>query len=318
MAYSPIGSNNATGDGSLPTNKAVDRELFQTKFSTDVLRYFMDTNVAKALITTKSIDSGKAENFPIVGNATAQSVANDASELAVQNISATERTIVIDDMVVSHAYLTDLDKAMAHYDSQSAQAESIGRAMSKKVDIDVIAKVIEAGDVTDATSAGTAGLKAFTDDVFTSNVEDDLTSGSGVYSAAVKAVAEYDDKDAVGEPVFLFRTNQYYSLLNNPAQTGLTWVNDPFAQSGKVPMLLGKKVLKSPHFPALAGASIAAGEVGGILFAKEAVGMLELIGIQSRVDYVPNRLAHLITSKMAVGYGILNHACAINIKQETP
>jgi len=107
----------------------------------------------------------------------------------------------------------------------------------------------------------------------------------------------------------------YYSLLNNPANTGLTWVNDPSAQSGKVPMLLGKKVYMSPHFPALAGATIASGEYGGVLFSKEAVGCLELMGVSTRVDYIPQRLSHLLVGKMAVGYGILNHGCAINIKQ---
>ena len=104
-------------------------------------------------------------------------------------------------------------------------------------------------------------------------------------------------------------------LLNNPAATGLTWVNDEYAQSGKVPMLLGKKVVYSPHFPAQTGIGgiMAAGDVGGLLFSKEAVGCLELMSVSTRVDYIPERLSNLVVGKMAVGYGVLNHACAINI-----
>jgi hypothetical protein len=314
MAYSPIGSNNSTGDGALPTNKAVDRELFQNKFSTDVLKYFMDTNIFKALITNKTIDSGKSEEFPVVGNNTAENFANDGEELSVKSIRATSRTIVIDEMVIAHSYITDIDKAMVHYDSQSAQAESNGRAMAKKVDIDALAIVIAAGQVVDAASATTAGLKAFDDDVYTAEVEGDLSTGAGVFAAAVEAVSEYEGKDAVGEPVFVFKTKQYYSLLNNPAQTGLTWVHDANTQSGKVPLLLGKKVMKSPHF-ATGTADLIAGQIGGVLFSKEAVGCLELLSISSRADYVPERVSTLLASKMMVGYGILNHACAINIKQ---
>ena len=317
MAYSPIGSNNGTGDGSLPT-ATLDRELFAKKFSTDVLKYFMDTNIMKPLITNRTIDSGKSESFPVVGNATAVDIANDGAELAVQNLKATEREIAIGDLTVAHAWITDLDKAMAHYDSQSAQAESIGRALAKKVDTDVLSEVIAAGAIVNSTTASSYGLKAFSDDIYTVEIEGDLTDGAGVYAAAVAAVTEEANKDTVGESQFVFRPSQYFMLLNNPAQTGLTWVNDPYAQSGKVPMLLGKKVHQSPHFPALAGASIAAGEVGGVLFSKEAVGCLELMSVSTRIDYIPQRLSNLVVGKMAVGYGVLNHACAINLKQETP
>jgi len=314
MAYSPIGSNNGTGTGALPT-ATIDRELFATKFSTDVLRYFMDTNIMKALITNRSIDSGKSESFPIVGNATAVDVANDGSELAVQSLKATERELAIGDLTVAHAWITDLDKAMAHYDSQSAQAESIGRALAKKVDQDVLTEVIAAGAIDDAAASLAYGLKVFADDVFTDEISEDVTTGAGVYAAAVAAVSEEADKDTVGESSFVFRPKQYFMLLNNPAQTGLTWVNDPNAQSGKVPMLLGKKVHYSPHFPALAGASIAINEIGGVLFSKEAVGCLELMSVTTRIDYIPQRLSNLVVGKMAVGYGVLNHACAINIVQ---
>lgn len=317
MAYSPIGSNNGTGDGSLPT-AAGDRELFAKKFSTDVLKYFMDTNIMKALITNRTIDAGKSESFPVVGNATAVDVANDGAELAVQNLKATEREIAIGDLTVAHSWITDLDKAMTHYDSQSAQAESIGRALAKKVDFDVLAQVIAAGAIVSSGTATSAGLKDFADDIYTDEIEADITDGAGVYAAAVLAVSEEANKDTVGDSQFVFRPTQYFMLLNNPAQTGLTWVNDPHAQSGKVPMLLGKKVHYSPHFPALAGATIAAGEVGGCLFSKEAVGCLELMSVSTRIDYIPQRLSNLVVGKMAVGYGVLNHGCAINIKQETP
>ena len=314
MAYSPIGSNNSTGNGSLPT-AVIDRELFAEKFSTDVMRYFQDTNIVKAMITNRTIDSGKSESFPIVGNTTATDVANDASELAIQNVRATQREIAIGDLTVAHAYITDLDKAMAHYDSQSAQAESIGRALAKKVDKDALTTVISAGAVVDSVSAGTAGLKDFADDIYTQEIDATLTTGAGVYASAVLAVTEKTEKDTVGDDQFLFRPAQYFMLLNNPAQTGLTWVNDPFSQSGKVPMLLGRKVSYSPHFPAQAGATIASGEVGGVLFSKEACGCLELMSVSTKVDYIPQRLANLVVGKMAVGYGILNHGCAINIKQ---
>jgi len=315
MAYTPIGANNGTGTGAVgAVQNALDRADFAVKFSTDVLRYFKDTNIMKEKITNRSIDAGKSESFPIVGLATAVALANTGAELAVQNLKTTTREIVIGDLTVAHAYLTDLDKAMAHYDAQSAEAESIGRALAKKVDQDVILQLIIAGEIEDAASSLAAGLPVFADDVFTSIIDSAaITTGAQVYAASVLAVTEKSEKDAVGEFEFVWRPAQYYALLNNPAQTGLTWVNDQYSQSGKVPMLLGHKVSQSPHFPAQTGVGgiIATGDVAGLFFAKESVGCLELMSINTRVDYIPTRVANLIVGKMAVGYGVLNHASCI-------
>jgi hypothetical protein len=309
MAYNSVGENNGAGGGTA-------RELFQQKAATDVLKYFMDTNVARPLITNESIDSGKSKSFPIVGNATAASRDEETlSELSLDSVKSTERVILIDNMTVAHSWISDLDAAMVHYNAKSAHIESIGRALSKAVDIAIIAKVIEAGRIVDGTAATAAGLKTFADDVFSSVIQtqtdfDSAMTGAEVQTMMAGAMTEFRDKDCVGQPVYILRPQPYFALLNNPAQTGLTWVNDPFAQSGKVPMVLGAKVVYSPNFPAVTATPGDENAVG-VLFAKEAVGILELLSVNVRVDYIPTRLADLMTGKLAVGYGILNHGSAI-------
>jgi len=313
MAYGSQGVNNgAVLDGT------VDRQLFERKAATDVLKYFMENNVARALITNDSIDNGKSKAFPVVGNATAASRDEETlAELSLQSVKATERVIAIGDLTVAHSWISDLDSAMVHYNAKSAHIESIGRAISKSVDIAIIAKVIEAGRIVDASAASTAGLLAFADDVYSSITQDQndfntALTGAQVVVLAHKAMTEFREKDCVGDPVFLFRPQPYFALLNNAAQTGLTWVNDPYAQSGKVPMMLGAKVMYSPNFPAVTSTT---GDENayGVLFAKESVGILELLSVSIRTDYIPTRLADLMVGKMAVGYGILNHGSAITM-----
>lgn len=315
MAYGSQGVNNGAA-----LNGTVDRELFQQKAATDVLRYFKETNVARPLVTNDSIESGKSKAFPIVGNATAASRDEETlAELALQNIKATERVISIDDMTVAHSWISDLDSAMVHYNAKSAQIESIGRALAKAVDEAVILKVIEAGGIVDGTAATTAGLRTFDDDKFTAKSEKTIASASGVatgaevYEVLASAMTEFRDNDCVGDPVYMLRPQHYFALLNNPAQTGLTWVNDEYAKSGKVPMVLGSKVVYSPHFPAFNSATAQTNTVG-CLFSKEAVGVLELLSVSIKTDYIPQRLADLMVGKMAVGYGILNHSSAIAIE----
>ena len=307
MAYTSIGSNNGTSQ--------TDRALFEKKMSTDVLKYFKDTNVVKALVTVKSIENGKSESFPVVGNTTAQEIANDAAELSIQSIKATEREILIGKMTVAHSWITDIDQAMVHYDNKSAQVESIGRSLAKLVDQKLIEQLGVAASIVDGTSASNAGLLAFGDDIYTqlqTLTESNSLDGSKVYAALAAAMSHYRDQDIVGEPVFLLRPAQYFALLNNPSNTGLTWVNDPYSISGKVPMVLGARVLYSPHFETISSTSGDRNNYG-FLFAKEAVGMLELLGVSIRTDYVPTRVSNLITGKMAVGYGVLNHGACIGI-----
>jgi hypothetical protein len=304
-----VGQNNGTGTA---------RELFERKAATDVLKYFKVTNVVRPLVTNDSIESGKAKAFPVVGNATTRSRAETSiAEVNLDQISSTERVINIGQLVSAHAWISDLDQAMVHYDAKSAQIESIGRALAKKVDEDLIAQLIVAGEITDDTQAQAAGLKSFAgEDVYTSpvytaaNYADSSITGANVRAFMGSAMTEFRDKDAIGDPVFLLRPNAYFALLSNADQLGLTWVNDPYAQSGKVPMVLGAKVVYSPHFPALS-TTIGDHNVIGMLFSKEAAGILELLSVNIRTDYIPQRMSHLMTGKMAVGYGVLNHACCV-------
>jgi len=307
MAYNSSGENNGNG---------TERELFQQKAATDVLKYFKSTNVARELIRNESIENGKSKAFPIVGNASAASRDElTLTELSTDSIKSTERVILIDDLLVAHSWISDLDDAMVHYNAKAAHIESIGRALAKNVDEAIIAKLIEAGRIVDGSAATTAGLKTFDDDVFSSIVQtqadfDTAMTGAEVQAMMASAMTEFRDKDCVGEPVYILRPQPYFALLNNSAQTGLTWVDDPYAQSGKVPMVLGAKVVYSPHFPAVTSTTGDENAVG-VLFSKEAVGILELLSVNVKVDYIPTRLADLMVGKMAVGYGILNHGSAI-------
>lgn len=317
-SLSRSGQNNEAGD---------DRDLFEKKMQTDVLRYFQSTNIAKELVTNKTIANGKSAAFPIIGNATA--VYHTAgTELGGDNIAATERTITIDKMLVGFAYVPDIDDAMVHYDANSAYNESIGRALGKRYDQDCLRMVAVAAAIVDAATALAAGLKVFADDTYSTPVTfaaaNDELLGAKVYEKIVDAIAQWVEKDIVGEPVIVLQPKSYFALLNNPANTGMTWANDEASQSGRVPMVLGKRVMTSPHVPQDDDSANAAidvkyranfTEVVGLVFAKESVAALQLLALSMRSDYIPERLSTLIVGKMAVGFGVLNHSAAITLKK---
>lgn len=311
------GQNNGAGD---------DRALYEKLMQTDILKFFQSTNIAKELVTTKTISHGKSAAFPVVGNATA-AYHTVGVELDSTTIKATERTITIDDVLEAHAYIPDIDDAMVHYDANSAYSESIGRALGKKYDEDLFRMIAIAANVVDGTAATAAGLLTFADDIFTTvttfALAGDELLGAKVYAKIIEMITQWVEKDVVGEPVIVLKPASYYALLNNPSQTGMTWANDSASQSGKVPMVLGKRVLVSPHVPSADDSANAAVKAKyqanftktvGLMFSKEAVGALELMAIQIRTDYIPTRLADLCVGKMLVGFGILNHSAAMVLK----
>ena len=313
-SLSRSGQNNESGSATA---------LFENKMQTDVLRYFQSTNISKELVTNKTIADGKSASFPIIGNATAF-YHTAGEELDGDNIAATDRTITVDAMLVGFAYIPDIDDAMVHYDANSAYNESIGRALAKRFDQDCFRMIAVAGFIDDGTAATAAGLRTFGDDVFSEpevfTSSGDELIGSKVYAEIVNAIAQWTEKDIPGEPVVVLQPRSYYALLNNPANTGMTWANDEASQTGRVPLVLGKKVYTSPHLPQSddsANTAIDAkyradfSDVVGLVFSKECVAALQLIGLTMRSDYVPTRLATLIAGKMAVGFGVLNHACSI-------
>lgn len=316
-SLSRSGQNNQAGS---------DRALFEKKMQTDILRYFQSTNIAKELITNKTIENGKSAAFPIIGNAAA--VYHVAGTLIEgDNIAATEREITIDDMLIAFSYVPDIDDAMVHYDANSAYNESIGRALGKRYDQDAFRMVARAGNIVDAATALAAGLLVFADDVYSTTVTfavaADEVIGGKVYAKIVEAISQWVSSDLVGEPVIVLQPSSYFALLNNPANTGMTWSSDEASQSGRVPMVLGHKVYTTPHLPQAddsANTAINAKyrfnftKTVGLVFSKEAVASLQLLALTMRSDYVPTRLSTLIVGKMLVGFGTLNHSSAIVLK----
>lgn len=313
-AQSRSGQNNQTGD---------DRVLFEKKMQTDVLRYFQATCIGKELVTNKTISNGKSAAFPVIGNALAK-YHEVGTLIDGDQIAATEREITIDKMLIGFAYIPDLDEAMVHYDAKSAYNESIGRALAKRYDQDLFRMVAVAGLIEDQTDATAAGLKTFDDDVYTTPVvfdaDADALDGAKIIAKINEAASQWATKDIVGSPVVVLQPASYYALLNNPANHGLTWVNDEYAQSGKVPTVLGMPVKMSPHVPQANDSLNTAIDakyradfrrVVGLIFSKEVVAALQLLSLSMRTDYVPTRLSHLVVGKMAVGFGVLNHACCI-------
>lgn len=315
VTTSRLGQNNGAGD---------DRALFKEKALTDILNFFKLTTVIRNLITVKSIPDGKSASFPVVGTASAQYL-NAGESLDGEKIKHTERTIEIDGLLVAHAFIFDLDKAMAHYDSKSHYNKQIGMSLAKSWEEDALRTLVQCAAIKNAADLAAAGIKAFDDQKYNTPVtiaSGDVLNGLKLYQAVVDAGTQWYQNENIGEAVVLLQPAQYAAFLVNPATTGTTYVDDPASQSGKVPMVNGMKVYKSPYIPkgpVAASASIKAKYAKdytgtlGVVFSEGAIAALELMTMSNELSREHRNKADLMSADMAVGFGILNPASAVLI-----
>jgi hypothetical protein len=119
-----IGQINGSGD--------VDA-LFLMQFAGEVLTAFEETNVALEHTMTRTINSGKSAQFPATGKVGGEYHV-PGTEITGLNLKAAETVITIDDLLISHGFIANIDEAKTHYDLRSIYSTEMGRFLAKTMD----------------------------------------------------------------------------------------------------------------------------------------------------------------------------------------
>lgn len=320
--------NNATTD---VTN------LFLKKFAGEVLTTFETEAVFKPLHVIRTIENGKSAQFPITGTANTayhtpgDNILSDGSYLSA--IGHNERTILIDNLLLSSTFIPKIDEAMNHYDVRSIYTEEIGRALAKTFD-QTIAKVVQLASLTTANAPGKAGageVKVATTFGSTTGV---VADGTNIAKAIYDAVVVLDKNDVPDDgqrfcvltPANYARLVQYTGNPDKPTALG------NYAKNS-VLEIAGVKVLKSNNLPkgtqsSPAGANNNYGsstafttganiENLGLVFHKNAVGTVKLLDLAVESEYRIDLQGTLLVSKYAMGHGILRPECAVRLTLAT-
>ena len=148
--------------------------LFLKVFAGEVLTAFNTNNIAMPLHNVRTIASGKSAQFPLTGiSTTGNHTAGD--EIAPTAINHSEKVITINDLLVSSAFIANIDEAMNHYDVRSIYSKQIGEALAKKADKDIFAAIGNASLGVDNTGAALP------------QADTSITSGATVTTGAANA-----------------------------------------------------------------------------------------------------------------------------------
>lgn len=295
--------------------------LFLKIFSGEVLSAFERENIMLNYTTTRTIANGKSAQFPVTGTITA-SYHTAGNEILGNPMNKNEKIINIDDMLISSAFIAEIDELKNHYDVRSIFSTQMGQALAKRIDKHLLNLCVLAGRTsTPNVTGGFAGEKVVNPTA--------ISSATSFIDSVFEGVQKLDEKDVPSsDRVIIVNPDVYYKLCNvdKLVSRDFSDANGDFGK-GSVVAIGGVPVIKSntavDAFTDQSAVSTSGqnntyvgdfSNVAGIIIHKSAIGTVKLKDMVLESTYDPRRLGTLMTARMACGSGILRPESAVVIQ----
>jgi hypothetical protein len=256
------GQSNSTGDA---------RALYLKLFSGEMFKGFQHNAIARDLVMKRTLTNGKSLQFIYTGHTKAEFHTPGNAILGNTDGAppVAEKTITCDDLLISSAFVYELDEVLSHYDLRSEISRKIGYALAEKYDRLIFRQI--------AKGARLASPITKTGYVEPGGTQVQVGTGTGAtsdaFDAAKLVTAFYDAAAAMDEKgvsmdgrVGILNPRQYYALIQQVGDSGLVNrdVQGAALQSGNgVVEIAGIKIYKSMNIPFLGRYGVKYGESGG-------------------------------------------------------
>ena len=347
------------------------RALYLKLFSGEMFKGFQHNAIARDLVMKRTLKNGKSLQFVYTGHTKAEFHTPGNSIMGNSDGAppVAEKTITCDDLLISSAFVYELDETLAHYELRGEISKKIGYALAQKYDR-LIFRAIAKG----ARQASPVTKSGFVEPGGTQIRVGTSAQANNAYDAAKLVDAFYDAAAALDEKgvssdgrVAVLNPRQYYSLINTVSSGVITSglinrdAQGSALQSGQgVVEIAGIKIYKSMNIPFFGnygtkygtasavnpgiadpgntgsfvgeGAEDARNSVSGIngnygngsdfanscglIFQKEAAGVVEAIGPQVQVtsgDVSVVYQGDVILGRLAMGADFLNPAACVEL-----
>ena len=362
------GADNGTRAGATFTT-AERRDLYLKLFSGEMFKGFQRNTIARDLVTKRTLKNGRSLQFIYTGRTTSEYHTPGQSILGNSDNAppVAEKTIECDDLLISSAFVYELDETLAHYDLRGEISKKIGYALAENYDRKIFRAITKA-----ARKASPVSKTNFVEPGGTqirggaSTNASDALDPDKLVTAFYDAAAVLDEKGVSTEGrVAVLNARQYYALIKGLDGSGLGayLVNrdeqGDALQSGKgIYEIAGIKIYKSQNIPYFGrfGAKYGTGSATnpgttdpgnkgsfvevemldertetvnnygngtsdfenscGLIFQKEAAGVVESIGPQVQVtsgDVSVIYQGDVILGRLAMGADYLNPAAAVEL-----
>ena len=211
-----IGQSNLSGD---------KRALYLKLFSGEMFKGFQHNAIARDLVMKRTLKNGKSLQFIYTGRTTAEYHTPGNAILGNSDGAppVAEKTVTVDDLLISSAFVYDLDETLSHYDLRSEISRKIGYALAEKYDrliFRAIARGARAASPVSATNFVEPGGTQIR--VGSTTNESDAFSSSALVAAFYDAAAAMDEKGVSSDGrCAVLNPRQYYELIQAVGSNGL-------------------------------------------------------------------------------------------------
>ena len=365
-ALTSPGANNGAA-----STTADRRALYLKLFSGEMFKGFQRNTIARDLVMKRTLTNGKSLQFIFTGRTTAEYHTPGNSILGNSDGAppVAEKTITCDDLLISSAFVYELDETLAHYDLRGEISKKIGYALAEKYDRKIFRSITkaarQASPITKANfiepggtqiKVGAAGTNA-----------DQAYTATSLINAFYDAAAALDEKGVSQDGrVGVLNPRQYYELIQETGSNGLInrdETGDALQTGNGVVEIAGIKIYKSMNIPFFGRFGTKYGSVSGtnpgvtdpgntgsftevemvdetagsgavktvnsygngtsdfenscgLIFQKEAAGVVEAIGPQVQVtsgDISVVYQGDVILGRLAMGADALNPAASVEL-----
>ena len=253
LTWGGVNANKGTPDA---TTTAHRRNLYLKLFSGELFKGIQRNTIARDLITKRTLKNGRSLQFIFTGRT------NSEFHVPGQNIlgntdgapPVAEVTIECDDLLISSAFVYELDETLAHYDLRGEISRKIGYALAENYDRRIFRAVTKAArqaspiQKTNFLEPGGTQIR-----VGTNNLGTDAYSPTALVNAFYDAAAALDEKGVSTEGrVGVLNPRQYYELIQQVGENGLVNRDEQgdSRQSGQgIVEIAGIKIYKSMNIP---------------------------------------------------------------------
>ena len=222
LTWGGVEANKGTPDAATTKQR---RELYLKLFSGELFKGFQRNTIARDLITKRTLKNGKSLQFIFTGRT------NSEYHVPGQNIlgntdgapPVAQKTIECDDLLISSAFVYELDEVLSHFDLRGEISRKIGYALAENYDRRIFRAVTKAAreaspiQKTNFIEPGGTQIR-----VGTTDQANNAYDAEKLVDAFYDAAAALDEKGVSTDGrVGVLNPRQYYELIQKVGENGL-------------------------------------------------------------------------------------------------
>lgn len=299
-------------------------------FSGEMIKAYESACIAKDTVQTRTLKNGRSLQFIYTGRMTADYHQPGEPILGSSNPPIAEKTVLMDDLLISSAFVYSLDETLAHYSLRSEISNKIGYALAEAYDKKIFRVITKAARQAHPITASPGPEPGGS--VINLGAGNEFSAQSLV-DGFFEAASILDEKNVpkTGRTAVL-SPRQYYALVSQVDTNILNrrYGNDQGSMNSGEGLyeIAGITIKRSNNLPFMAGnVARVPGENNdysgdfssscGLIYARDAAAVVTSIGPQVQTtgaDVHTMYQGDIIVGRMAMGADWLNPAAAIELQ----